>query len=63
MEIWKLTATQLGKKIKDREISAVEALNESFRRIDEVEEEIHSYVCVNRDRALAQAAEVQKKID
>ncbi len=63
MEIWKLTATQLGKKIKDREISAVEALNESFRRIDEVEEQIHSYVCVNRDRALAQAAEVQKKID
>ena len=63
MEIWKLTATQLGKKIKDREISAVEALNESFRRIDEVEEQIHSYVCVDRDRALAQAAEVQKKID
>ena len=44
MEIQKLTAVSLGKKIKEKEISVREALDAVFAQIDQTEDRYHAYV-------------------
>lgn len=63
MEIQKLTAVSLGKKIKEKEISVREALDASFAQIDQTEAQYHAYVTIDREGAYKQADDVQKKID
>ena len=63
MDITKLTAVTLGKKIKDREISVREAVEAVFDRIKAVEGEYNCYVTLCEEQALKQADEIQKKID
>lgn len=63
MDILKYTAVELGRKIKDKELTAVEATQAVLDRIDSVENTIHAYVTVDREGALKKAAEIQKKID
>lgn len=63
MDITGLTAVELGKKIKDREISVQEAVHASFQQIEKVERDIHSFVSLDREGALKRAEEVQKQID
>lgn len=54
---------ELGRKIKDKELTAVEATQAVLDRIDSVENTVHAYVTVDREGALKKAAEIQKKID
>ena len=63
MDILKCTAVELGRKIKDKELTAVEATQAVLDRIDSVENTVHAYVTVYREGALKKAAEIQKKID
>ena len=63
MDITKLTAVELGKKIKDRETSVREAVEAVFDRIKAVEGEYNCYVTLCEEQALKQADEIQKKID
>lgn len=63
MEIQKLTAVSLGKKIKEKEISVREALDAVFAQIDQTEDRYHAYVTLDKDGAYKQADAVQKKID
>ena len=63
MDILKCTAVEIGKKIKDKELTAVEATRAVLDRIDSVENTVHAYVTVDREGALKKAAEIQKKID
>lgn len=63
MDIIDMTAVELGKRIKNRELSAVDAVKASIAQIDKVEEKIHSFVTIDREGALKKAAEVQKRID
>ncbi len=63
MSISNLTAVELGKKIQNKEISAIEATKESLDRIERKESTINSFVTVDREGALERAKEVQKKID
>jgi aspartyl-tRNA(Asn)/glutamyl-tRNA(Gln) amidotransferase subunit A len=63
MDICKLTALELGKKIKAGEISVTEATTAVLDRIAAVDGEYNAYITVMRDQALARAAEVQAKID
>ena len=63
MRITDLTALELGKKIREKEISAVEAAQESLAQIKAAEETIHAYVTVDEEGALKQAAKVQKQIE
>ena len=63
MDILKCTAVELGRKIKDKELTAVEATQAVLDRIDSVENTVHAYVTVDREGALKKAAEIQKKID
>ena len=63
MDILKCTAVEIGRKIKNKELTAVEATQAVLDRIDSVENTIHAYVTVDREGALKKAAEIQKKID
>ena len=63
MEIQKLTAVSLGKKIKEKEISVREALDAVFAQIGQTEDRYHAYVTLDKEGAYKQADSVQEKID
>lgn len=63
MELMKLTALELGKKIKEREISVEEAVTASFARIHKCEDTIHAFVSLNEEKAVEDAKAVQSRID
>lgn len=63
MSLTSLTAVELGKKIKAKEVTVKEALEAVFAQIDKSEETINSYVNLYREEAFQKAEEVQKKID
>ena len=63
MDITSLTAVELGKKIKAKEISVVEAVKASIAQIEKVEKEVNSFVTLDKEGALKRAEEVQKLID
>ncbi len=63
MQLTEYTALELGKKIKEKEVSVKEAVEASFARIHESEEAIHAYVTLEEEKALKEAEQVQAKID
>ena len=63
MEITALTAIELGKKIKAKEIGVREATLAALDRIAAADSEYNSFVTVDREGALAQAEAIQKRID
>lgn len=63
MDITSLTAVELGKKIKAKEISVMDAVKASIAQIEKVEKDVHSFVTVDKEGALKRAEEVQKQID
>ena len=54
---------ELGKKIKAKEISVVEAVKASIAQIEKVEKDVNSFVTLDKEGALKRAEEVQKLID
>ena len=62
-EILSLTAVQLGKKIKEKEVTCEEALTAVFAQIERQESSLHCYVTLEKEKALKQAREIQIKID
>lgn len=58
-----LTAVELGKKIKNKEISVVEATTAYLDSLEAKEKEINAFVTVDREGALKRAEEVQKLMD
>ena len=63
MDLLKLTALELGKKIKVGEVTVREAVRAVIEQAKEVEPAINSYVTLDEKGAYAQADEIQKKID
>ncbi|RGO48726.1 Asp-tRNA(Asn)/Glu-tRNA(Gln) amidotransferase subunit GatA [Dorea formicigenerans] len=63
MDIMSLTAVELGKKIKAKEISVTEATQAYLDQIEKVENDVHSYVTIDKEGALKRAGEVQKMLD
>lgn len=63
MKISGLTAVQLGKKIKEKEITVVEATQAALEQIRALDPMLNSYVTVDEAGALKRAQEVQKLID
>ena len=63
MDITSMTAAELGERIKNRELSAVEAVKAYLVQIDRLESDVHSFVTVDQEGALKRAREIQKKID
>ncbi|MCI8270256.1 MAG: Asp-tRNA(Asn)/Glu-tRNA(Gln) amidotransferase subunit GatA [Lachnospiraceae bacterium] len=63
MNILELTAVELGRKIKKREIGVMEATEAALAQIKALEKELNCYVTVDEEGARRQAAKVQDKID
>lgn len=64
MELMNLTAVELGKKIKDKEVTVEEAVLAAFEQIEKYEPEYNCYVTVaDKESVLAKAKEIQSKID
>ena len=63
MNILDYTATELAMKIKEHEVSVLDAVKAVLEQIDKTEDEYNCYVTVNREGALKKAEEVQAKID
>ena len=62
MSILELTAVELGKKIKDKEITVVEATKAALEQIKAVESDVHGYVSYDEESALKRAGEVPMAI-
>jgi aspartyl-tRNA(Asn)/glutamyl-tRNA(Gln) amidotransferase subunit A len=58
-----MTAVELGAAIKEGKTTAVEATKKVLAQIEEKEALYHCYVTIDKEKALAQAEEVQKKIE
>ena len=63
MNIMSLTAVELGKRIKAKEISVEEAVTAALDAIEKKEKLVNSFVTVDREGALKRAKEGQKQID
>lgn len=63
MDLMQLTAVELGKKIKNKEVTVKECVEAALTQVDAVEGQIHSFVTIDREGALKKAEEIQAKID
>lgn len=63
MDLMQLTAVELGKKIKNKEVTVKECVEAALAQVDAVEEQIHSFVTIDREGTLKKAEEIQAKID
>lgn len=63
MDILSMTALELGRKIKAKEITVKEAVEACLKQIDKVEDKINSFVTIDREKALNRAEEVQRGIE
>lgn len=63
MELFDLTALELGAKIKKHEIGVVEVTRACLDRIGEQEKTVHAFITVTPELALARAEAVQRGID
>ena len=63
MDLMSLTAVELGRKIKAKEVTVRKAVLAAYDKIDEKEAELNCYVTTTKEAALAKADEVQAKID
>lgn len=63
MGLMNLTAVELGKKIKAKEVTVKEAVQAAIAQIEKSEDALNCYVTVDKEGALKKAEEVQKLID
>lgn len=62
-EITAMTALEVSKKIKDKELKVAEVLKAQLDKIKERDPEYHCYITVSEEEAYRQADEVQARID
>lgn len=63
MNILDYTAVELGKKIKAKEVSVIDATKAVLEQIEKKDKELNCYVTVDREGALARAEKIQRLID
>ena len=63
MSLMSLTAVELGRKIKEKEVTVEEAVTAALDAIEKREAQVHSFVTVDREGAVKRAKDVQARID
>lgn len=63
MDLMKLTAAELGRKIQSGEITAVDAVKAALEAIKKTEPAVNSFVTLNEQEAIEEAESVQKRIE
>lgn len=59
----KLTVHELKEKITNKEVTIKEVLDDTFKRIEEVEPKIEAFVSINKEYAYKRAEELQTKLE
>ena len=62
MKLYELSAHELSKMLRNKEITSLELTNAVYERIDEVDSKVNAYLSINKDAALAKAAEIDERI-
>ncbi len=62
MKIMEMTALELGKAVREKEIAAKEALEAVFRVIEKKEERLNCYVTLDREGAFERARKLQERL-
>ena len=62
MELYKLTAYEVAEKLRSREIRATDLIKSIFNRIEEVDGKVGSFVSLRKEKALAEAKNIDEKI-
>ncbi|WP_410207673.1 Asp-tRNA(Asn)/Glu-tRNA(Gln) amidotransferase subunit GatA [Fusobacterium sp.] len=60
--LYKLTASEIGKKISKGELKAEEIVKKTFERIEKIDGKIGSFVHLRKDKAIKEAQELDKRI-
>jgi len=63
MEITTMTALEIARAIKNKEITCADAVNAVLDAIDATDGKINAYITVCREQALQKAEEIQNRID
>lgn len=63
MNILDMTALEIGRAIKEKKITVVEAVEAVIANIEAKDKGINAYISLNKEQAIARALEVQAKID
>lgn len=63
MSLFDHTLTEIHDLLHKKEISIPDLVDESYKRINEVEDKIKAFITLNEENARKQAEELQKKID
>lgn len=63
MELFKLSLSEISRKIKQKEVTIKEVLDSIFDRIEKVEPKVDAYLSILKDSAYNKAEILQKKID
>ena len=62
MNLYQLRAHQLHQLIQDREISIQELIRSIFQRIEEVEDKIKAFLCLDEEGAMEEAGRLDRKL-
>ena len=62
MGLHSLTAHELSEKLKSKEISCVELVNDIYKRIDSVEGKINAFNCLTKDLAIKKAKDIDNGV-
>jgi len=61
MELCKLTITELSKMLREKKISASELTADVYTQIEKVENDVKSYITLQKDEAMKKAAKIDEK--
>ncbi len=61
-EIWKWTAVETSDAVKNNKISAIESIESSLKRLDEVNSAVNAVVVTSKEEAINKAREIDNKI-
>ncbi len=62
MELYKLTAHELTELLEKKEVKALEITESVFKRIEEIEEKVGSFVSLRKEKAIEDAKKTDEKI-
>ncbi|MBY8984654.1 MAG: Asp-tRNA(Asn)/Glu-tRNA(Gln) amidotransferase subunit GatA [Candidatus Lokiarchaeota archaeon] len=62
MKLYEYMAYELLEKIKNREITIEEVIQQVYERIEETEDKLHSFVHLSKEKAINKAQKLDKKI-
>lgn len=61
MELYKLSAAELAKMLREGKCTSTQILDSIYERIDAVEDKVEAFVTITREEAYAKAKEIDEK--